>query len=155
MAPKRLPFARDRSEGVFSRGDNQNLVLCALQRKLISPSVLPKIPNWSGSFEGSVQTDLDPSTLGQTGVPCRTNAGWKHSSCTPSQSKLFIGTRPYDPVFEKTVFAWDFGSAAHAPLCCAVPGRVLAHRRRGRCRFRDDLILANDRDPSSGWKGDF
>ena len=60
-----LAIARDRGEGVFSRGDNQNLVLCALQRKLTHPSVVPKIPELIQSFQGSVQTDLDISTLTQ------------------------------------------------------------------------------------------
>ena len=102
-----LAVARDRSEGVFSRGDNQNLVLCALQRKLISPSVLPKIPELVRSFEGSVQTDLDPSTLGQLAcLAGQMPVGNIELYSFPEQ--LFIGTRPYDPVFDKTVFAWDF-----------------------------------------------
>ena len=50
-----LALARDRAEGVFSRGENQNLVLCALQEKLISPTVLPRIPELIKSFQGSVQ----------------------------------------------------------------------------------------------------
>ena len=60
-----LAVARDRGEGVFSRGENQNLVLCALQRKLMQPSVLPQIPDLVQSFQGSVQTDLDLKTLTQ------------------------------------------------------------------------------------------
>jgi anionic cell wall polymer biosynthesis LytR-Cps2A-Psr (LCP) family protein len=102
-----LAVARDRSEGVFSRGNNQNLVLCALQQKLMSPSVLPKIPELVRSFEGSVQTDLDPSTLGQLAcLAGQMPVGNIELYSFPEQ--LFIGTRPYDPVFDKTVFAWDF-----------------------------------------------
>jgi anionic cell wall polymer biosynthesis LytR-Cps2A-Psr (LCP) family protein len=102
-----LAVARDRSEGVFSRGDNQNLVLCALQRKLVSPSVLPKIPELVRSFQGSVQTDLDPNTLGQLAcLAGQMPVGNIELYSFPEE--LFVGTRPYDPVFEKTVFAWDF-----------------------------------------------
>jgi len=101
-----LAVARDRSEGVFSRGDNQNLVLCALQRKLVSPSVLPRIPELVRSFQGAVQTDLDPNTLGQ--LACL--AGQmpvENIELYSFPEELFTSNRPYDPVFEKTVFAWD------------------------------------------------
>ncbi len=104
-----LAVARDRGEGVFSRGDNQNLVLCALQRKLMHPSVLPRLPELIRSFQGSVQTDLDPSTLTQ--LACL-------GSQLPSESikfhsfpeELFTGNRVYDPVFQKSVFVWDYDS---------------------------------------------
>src|SRR5512140_49482 len=52
-----LALARNRVDGVFSRGDNQNIVLCALQKKLTSPSVIPEFPQLIQSFQGSVQTD--------------------------------------------------------------------------------------------------
>ncbi len=104
-----LAVARDRGEGVFSRGDNQNLVLCALQRKLTQPSVLPRLPELIRSFQGSVQTDLNPSTLAQLACLARQ---------VPSESikfhsfpeELFTGTRVYDPVFQKAVFIWDYDS---------------------------------------------
>jgi LCP family protein required for cell wall assembly len=101
-----LALARDRSEGVFSRGDNQNLVLCALQDKLINPAVLPKIPQLVQSFAGSVQTDLDPRAMGQLAclagqVPVENIALYGFPE------DLFVGTRVYDPVFEKAVFIWD------------------------------------------------
>lgn len=101
-----LAVARDRSEGVFLRDDNQNLVLCALQQKLVSPSVLPKIPELVSSFRGSVQTDLDPGTLAQ--LACL--AGQmpiENIELYSFPEEIFTGVRPYDPVFEKTVFAWE------------------------------------------------
>jgi len=102
-----LAVARDRSEGVFSRGNNQNLVLCALQRKLVSPSVLPKIPELVRAFQGSVQTDLDPNILGQLAcLAGQLPVGNIELHSFPEE--LFTATRPYDPVFEKTVFAWEF-----------------------------------------------
>src|SRR5262249_45090418 len=60
-----LALARNRKDGVFSRGDNQNIVLCALQKKLEDPKVVTKIPDLIKSFQGSVQTDLSPQVMGQ------------------------------------------------------------------------------------------
>jgi hypothetical protein len=54
-----------------------------------------------------VQTDLDPNTLGQ--LACL--AGQlpvENIELYSFPEELLTGTRPYDPVFEKTVFAWEF-----------------------------------------------
>jgi LCP family protein required for cell wall assembly len=102
-----LAVARDRGEGVFHRGDNQNLVLCALQRKLTTPAVLPRIPSLIQSFQGSVQTDLDIKTMTQLAclAPHLPAAAITFYSFPES---LFTGNRVYDPVFEKTVFIWEY-----------------------------------------------
>jgi anionic cell wall polymer biosynthesis LytR-Cps2A-Psr (LCP) family protein len=104
-----LALARNRSEGVFSRGENQNMVLCALQKKLTSPSVVPKIPELVRSFQNSVQTDLSPAVMSQ--LACL-------APMIPRQNitlynfpeSMFTGTRIHDPVFgdnKKGVFIWD------------------------------------------------
>ncbi len=49
----------------FTRMDHQNMVLCALKEKLLSPSVLPRIPAIISSFQGSILTDLSPEQIGQ------------------------------------------------------------------------------------------
>jgi len=101
-----LALARDRSEGVFSRDDNQNLVLCALQQKLTNPAVLPKIPELVQSFQGSVQTDLDPRTMGQlTCLAGQMPVGNIIFHAFPEE--MFSAGRTYDPVFEKSVFVWE------------------------------------------------
>ena len=41
------------------------MVLCALKGKLLTPSVLPKIPDIIGSFKDSVITDLSLEQMGQ------------------------------------------------------------------------------------------
>ena len=102
-----LAVARDRAEGVFSRTDNQNTVLCALQKKLTSPTVLTKIPELLKSFQGSVQTDLDPNTTAQFAclagqMPVENIAFYSFPE------ELFTAGRVYDPVFEKSVFVWEF-----------------------------------------------
>lgn len=49
----------------FTRMDNQNMVLCALKEKVLTASVLPKIPKIVASFQDSVLTDLSPQQIGQ------------------------------------------------------------------------------------------
>jgi LCP family protein required for cell wall assembly len=101
-----LAVARDRAEGVFSRGDEQNLVLCALQKKLKDPSVVVHIPDLIRSFQGSVQTDLSPAAMSQ--LAClATQLPRQFITLYSFPEQLFTGARIYDPVFEKDVFIWD------------------------------------------------
>jgi LCP family protein required for cell wall assembly len=101
-----LTLARTRIDGVFQRADHQNLVLCALRKKLTSPSVIANIPDLIKSFQGAVQTDLSPAQLSQlacVGAQLQPEniifAGFPES--------IFTGDRVYDPVFKKDVFIWD------------------------------------------------
>ncbi len=101
-----LALARNRTEGVFSRGDNQNIVLCALQKKLTSPAVITQIPQLVSSFQGSVQTDLSPAIMSQ--LAClAAQMPRKNIALYSFPENLFTGTRIYDPVFKKDVFIWD------------------------------------------------
>ncbi len=104
-----LALARDRRDGVFSRGDNQNVVLCALQKKLTSPAVITKMPQLVRSFQGSVQTDLSPAIMSQ--LACLAAQMPRQNITLYSfPENLFTGSRVYDPVFpdqKKGVFVWD------------------------------------------------
>lgn len=60
-----LTLARTRIDGVFQRANHQDVVLCALRKKLLSPTVVENIPDLIKSFQGAVQTDLSPQQLGQ------------------------------------------------------------------------------------------
>lgn len=101
-----LALARNRVDGVFSRGENQNIVLCALQKKLTSPSVIGKIPDLVESFQDSVQTDLSPKIMSQ--LACLgTQLPRENITLYSFPENLFTGTRIYDPVFKKGVFIWD------------------------------------------------
>lgn len=101
-----LALARNRTDGVFSRGENQDIVLCALQKKLTSPAVVTNIPDLIKSFEGSVQTDLSPEIMGQLGC-LATQLPRQNITFYSFPEYLFTGTRIYDPVFNKDVFIWD------------------------------------------------
>lgn len=102
-----LAVARDRGEGVFARGDNQNLVLCALQRKLTNPAVLPRIPQLIQSFQDSVQTDLNLQAMTQLACLAR-QLPVEQITFYSFPAELFTGNRVYDPVFEKSVFVWEY-----------------------------------------------
>jgi LCP family protein required for cell wall assembly len=101
-----LTLARIRIDGVFSRADNQDIVLCALRDKLTRPDVVTQIPELIASFEDNIQTDLSPEEIGQlaclgTQIP----PGNIQFASFPRE--YFKQDRVYDPVFEKEVFIWD------------------------------------------------
>ena len=61
-----LRFSRIRKRyNDFTRMDHQNMVLCALRDKVLTPSVLPKIPQIIDAFQGSVKTDLSLEQMSQ------------------------------------------------------------------------------------------
>ncbi len=104
-----LELARNRVDGVFSRGHYQNMVLCALQKKLTSPAVITQIPRLVQSFQGSVQTDLSPQIMSQ--LACLAARLPRQNIALYSfPESLFTGTRIHDPVFgdlKQGVFIWD------------------------------------------------
>jgi LCP family protein required for cell wall assembly len=63
--PGALKVARNREEGVFKRASNQNRVLCALRKKLLSPNVVTQIPDLIASFRDNILTDLTPEQITQ------------------------------------------------------------------------------------------
>ena len=104
-----LEVARNRVDGVFSRGDYQNMVMCALRDKLTGPQVITQIPDLINAFQGSVQTDLSPQVMAQ--LACLgTQLPRKNIALYSFPESLFTGSRIYDPVFpdqKKGVFYWQ------------------------------------------------
>lgn len=101
-----LKVARSRIEGVFARADNQNMVLCALRKKLTNPGVVTQIPDLIASFQDNILTDLSPQQLSQlTCLGTQLPAGNIAFASFPHE--LFKSARTFDPVFEKEVFTWD------------------------------------------------
>ncbi len=105
-----LTLARIRNDGVFERANHQNTVLCALQDKLTSPSVVVRIPALINSFKGAVQTDLTPEQLAQ--LACiGTKLNGDDITFVSFPQELFEGKRVFDPVFDGRVFIWDVDNA--------------------------------------------
>ena len=60
-----LMLGRIREYSVFARADQQNRILCALKNEVLSPAILPKVPELINYFIGSVQTDLTIQDISQ------------------------------------------------------------------------------------------
>ena len=60
-----LWVARIRQYSTFSRAENQNIVMCAIRKKLLSPAIVPAIPKLVNDFRRYVQTDLSPEQINQ------------------------------------------------------------------------------------------
>ena len=101
-----LKLARNRKNGTFGRADNQNIVLCALRKKLTSPKVVTQLPGLIESFQDNILTDFTPEQLGQ--LACLgTQLPPQNIFFTTFPQELFKQTRIMDPVFGKKVSIWD------------------------------------------------
>ena len=91
-----LKFARIRKRyTTYKRSENQNLVLCALRDKLLTPSVLPDIPGIIASFQDSVQTDFSPAQLSQ--LACLLpHLSKQNIIFTEPPQEMFKSTQVYD-----------------------------------------------------------
>jgi LCP family protein required for cell wall assembly len=96
-----LWVARIRQYHTFGRAENQNIVMCALRKKLLSPKVIPAIPELVRSFRSYVQTDFSPEQI-------------NHLACLATQMRgtdvvfasfpmeTFKGAKMYDPQLKAT-----------------------------------------------------
>ena len=102
-----LRFSRIRKKyNDFTRMDNQNMVLCALREKLLAPSVLPKIPQIIGAFQGSVLTDLTPEQISQ--MACLLPSLKKENLLfTSLPDDIFSPSRQYSPILKNETFILD------------------------------------------------
>jgi len=98
-----LKVARSRKNGDFERIDNQNLVMCALRKKLTSPTVVTQIPKLIESFKDNIRTDLSPAQLSQ--MACvGTKLAPQNIVFASFPQELFKQGRVFDPVFDKRVY---------------------------------------------------
>lgn len=89
-----------------TRGDNQNLVLCALKEKITSPAVLPKIPKIISSFVGSVQTDLSLEQLSQ--LACLApQLNQDNMIFTSLPEEILTPGRAYDDIHKYETFVYN------------------------------------------------
>ena len=101
-----LWVARIRQYSTFSRAENQNIVLCALRKKLLSPAVVPAIPKLVKDFERYVQTDLSPEQIGQ--LAClATQMNGTEVVFASFPMELFKNTKTFDPQLKTTTSTID------------------------------------------------
>lgn len=101
-----LKVVRNRDGGTFERADNQNLVVCALRKKVTSPRVVTQIPQLIESFKDNIRTDFTPEQLSQ--LACLgTQMPPQNIAFASFPQELFRQTRIYDPVFDKRISIVD------------------------------------------------
>jgi LCP family protein required for cell wall assembly len=101
-----LWIARIRQYTTFGRAENQNIVMCALRKKLLSPKVVPAIPKLVKEFQRSVQTDLSAEQINQ--LACL--ATQMHGTNVVFASfpmELFKSVKTYDPQIKTTTSTID------------------------------------------------
>lgn len=94
-------LARMRPRGDFQRIEMQNLILRAVADKLLRPSAIPKIPELTEAFRGSIQTDLGPVEIGQL-ICLATLLDIQKIEFLNFPEELFESTRIRDPVLGNT-----------------------------------------------------
>jgi LCP family protein required for cell wall assembly len=102
-----LRFSRIRKvDSVFDRMDRQSMVICALQEKLLTPAVVPRIPQLIASFQGSIVTDLSLAQLSQLAclVPKLSNENIVFASLP---EEILEPGRADDPRSGDTTFIWE------------------------------------------------
>lgn len=101
-----LTLARIRNVSVFERAVHQNLVMCALRKKIESPEVILQLPTIIESFMNNIRTDLTPEQITQ--LSCLgTHMPRSNILFTSFPLNLFHSSQVYDPVAKQNVFVWD------------------------------------------------
>ena len=101
-----LWVARIRQYSTFSRAENQNIVMCALRKKLLSPALVPAIPELVSTFQHNVQTDLSPEQINQLACLANQMSG-RDVVFASFPSELFKATKTFDPQLNDTTFTLD------------------------------------------------
>ena len=101
-----LTLARMRKGSVFERAKHQNMVVCALRKKIESPEIILRLPAMINSFMKNIQTDLTPEQISQ--LAClATQMPRGNILFTSFPRELFKSAEVYDPVLDQDVFIWD------------------------------------------------
>jgi LCP family protein required for cell wall assembly len=101
-----LWVARIRQYGTFSRAENQNIIMCALRKKLLSPAVVPAIPQLIKDFQRYVQTDLSPEQINQLACLATQMSG-ANVVFASFPMELFSITKTFDPQSKSTTSTLD------------------------------------------------
>lgn len=101
-----LTLARIRNKSVFARAQNQNLVMCALRKKIESPEVIIRLPVIIDSFLDNIQTDLSPEQISQ--LACLgTQMPRSNIVFAEFPRELFRSAEVHDSVLNLDVLIWE------------------------------------------------
>jgi LCP family protein required for cell wall assembly len=98
-------LARLRPDGDIERSATQDLILHALAVKVLTPTVLPKMPGVIQAVYGSVQTDLGADDIRKL-LCLGSMLDSSKIAARDFPESLFTGTRIHDPVLGYT-FIWN------------------------------------------------
>jgi LCP family protein required for cell wall assembly len=101
-----LWIARIRQIHTFGRAENQNIVMCALRKKLLRPAVVPAIPQLVHDFQRYVQTDLSPEQLNQLACLATQMSG-TNVVFASFPIELFKPIKTFDPQIKSTTSTLD------------------------------------------------
>jgi LCP family protein required for cell wall assembly len=101
-----LWIARIRQYHTFGRAENQNIVMCALRKKLLSPAILPAIPRLVKDFQSYVQTDLSLEQINQLACLATQMKGTDVVFAS-FPMETFTGVKKYDPQLKATTSILD------------------------------------------------
>ena len=96
-----LWVARIRQYHTFGRAENQNIVMCALRKKLLSSDVIPAIPELVRNFRSYVQTDFSPEQINQLACLATQMRG-TNVVFASFPMEVFKGAKMYDPQLKAT-----------------------------------------------------
>ncbi|HSO11760.1 MAG TPA: LCP family protein [Anaerolineales bacterium] len=91
-----LWVARIREYHTFGRAENQNIVMCALRKKILSPAIVPAVPELIATFQRYVQTDLSPEQINQLACLATQMSG-QDVVFAGFPIRLFTNAKQYDP----------------------------------------------------------
>ena len=101
-----LTLARLRNVSVFARAEHQNMVMCALRKKMEGPETILRLPGIINSFMNNIQTDLTPEQISQLAcLATQMPRGNIQFAAFPRE--LFRSAKVYDLVLEQDVFIWE------------------------------------------------
>jgi len=101
-----LTLARMRKGSVFQRTEHQNMVMCALRKRVESPETILRLPAIIDSFMKNIQTDLTPEQISQ--LACLgTQMPRSNIVFASFPRELFKSAEVYDLVLEQDVFIWQ------------------------------------------------
>jgi len=96
-----LWIARIREIHTFGRAENQNIVLCALRKKILSPAIVPAIPELISTFQRYVQTDFSPEQINQLAcLASQMNGSDVTFASFPIE--IFSNAKKFDPQLKNT-----------------------------------------------------
>jgi LCP family protein required for cell wall assembly len=101
-----LTLARMRNISVFARAEHQNMVMCALRKKIENPETILRLPAIINSFMKNIQTDLTPEQISQ--LACLGTQMPRNNIVFASfPRELFKSAEVYDLVLKQDVFIWE------------------------------------------------